>query len=54
MNGQNTIYGSLHVPQTTTVSGLARANSSGIGISYSNGRLYVQVDGSTKGSVALT
>ena len=37
-----------------TVRGVARANSSGIGISYSNGRLYVQVDGSTKGSVALT
>ncbi|WP_312506414.1 hypothetical protein [Lysinibacillus sp.] len=37
-----------------TVRGVARANSSGIGISYSNGRLYVQVDGSTKDSVALT
>ncbi|MDP1392031.1 phage tail protein [Lysinibacillus capsici] len=56
MNGQNTIYGSLHVPQTTSVSGLARANSSGIGISYSssNGTLYVQVNGSTVGSVKLT
>ncbi|KPN95483.1 hypothetical protein [Lysinibacillus sp. ZYM-1] len=54
MNGQNTIYGSLSVPQTTSVSGLARANSSGIGISYSNGNLFVQVNGSTVGSVKLT
>ena len=37
-----------------TVRGVARANSSGIGISYSNGTLYVQVNGSTVGSVKLT
>lgn len=51
LNGQNTIYGSLYVPQTTSVSGLARANLSGIGISYSSGTgtLYVQVNGSTVG-----
>ncbi|UYB50233.1 gp58-like family protein (plasmid) [Lysinibacillus capsici] len=36
-----------------TVRGVARANSSGIGISYSNGTLYVQVNGSTVGSVKL-
>jgi len=38
------------------VRGVARANSSGIGISYSssNGTLYVQVNGSTVGSVKLS
>lgn len=38
----------------SNVVGLARANSSGIGISTSGGFLYVQVDGSTIGSVKLT
>ena len=41
-----------------TVRGVARANSSGIGISYSSGTsgktLYVQVNGTTVGSVKLT
>lgn len=37
-----------------TVRGVARANSSGIGISYSNKRLYVQVNGTTQGYVDLT
>ncbi|MED3801879.1 phage tail protein [Lysinibacillus xylanilyticus] len=53
-NGYNTIYGQLNVPQATGLSGLVRANSSGIGISTSRGNLYVQVNGSTIGSVKLT
>ena len=36
------------------VLGVARAESSGIGISYSGGYLYVKVNGSTMGSVKLT
>jgi len=54
LNGYNTIYGQLNVPQATGLSGLVRANSSGIGISTSGGNLYVQVNGSTIGSVKLT
>ncbi|KMY28302.1 hypothetical protein ACZ11_24045 [Lysinibacillus xylanilyticus] len=54
LNGSNTIYGQLNVPQATGLSGLVRANSSGIGISTSGGNLYVQVNGSTIGSVKLT
>ena len=38
----------------STVQGVARANSSGIGISYASGTLYVQENGRTVGSVKLT
>ncbi|MEK3726829.1 MULTISPECIES: hypothetical protein [unclassified Lysinibacillus] len=54
LNGYNTIYGTLNVPSTTNLSGLVRAESSGIGISVSGGYLYVKVYGSTVGSVKLT
>lgn len=54
LNGYNTIYGTLNVPSTTNLSGIVRAESSGIGISYSGGYLYVKVYGSTVGSVKLT
>jgi len=54
INSNTTIRGTLTVPQTTNLTGIARANSSGIGISYSNKRLYVQVNGTTQGYVDLT
>lgn len=54
LNGYNTIYGTLNVPSTTNLSGLVRAESSGIGISVSGGYLYVKVYGSTVGSVKLS
>jgi len=54
LNGYNTIYGTLNVPQTTNLIGVVRAESSGLGISYSGGYLYVKVNGSTVGSVKLT
>lgn len=54
INSYTTMRGTVYVPSTTNLSGLVRAESSGIGISYSSGRLYVKVDGATKGSVALT
>ncbi|RDV27111.1 hypothetical protein C7B89_19940 [Lysinibacillus capsici] len=54
LNGYNTIYGTLNVPYSTNLSGVVRAESSGIGISYSGGYLYVKVNGSTMGSVKLT
>lgn len=55
LNGYNTIYGTLNVPYTTNLVGLVRAESSGIGISYSpNGFLNVKVNGSTVGSVKLS
>lgn len=46
--------GNVNFQFASSISGVARANSSGIGISTSDGRLYVQVDGSTIGSVELT
>ncbi|MFL1998493.1 phage tail protein [Lysinibacillus irui] len=54
LNGYNTIYGTLNVPYSTNVTGLVRAESSGIGISYSNGYLIVKENGRTVGSVKLT
>lgn len=54
MNGYNTIYGTLNVPYSTNVTGLVRAESSGIGISYSNGNLIVKENGRTVGSVKLS
>lgn len=54
INSNTTIRGTLTVPQTTNLTGIARANSSGIGISYANKRLYVQVNGTTQGYVDLT
>ncbi|MGR6906146.1 hypothetical protein [Lysinibacillus sp. BSL11] len=47
LNGYNTIYGTLNVPYTTNLVGVVRAESSGIGISYSGGKLYVKVNGVT-------
>lgn len=54
LNGYNTIYGTLNVPSTTNLTGVVRAESSGIGISYSGGYLYVKEYGRTVGSVKLT
>ncbi|WP_431811383.1 phage tail protein [Lysinibacillus sp. FW12] len=54
MNGYNTIFGTLNVPYSTNVTGLVRAESSGIGISYSNGNLIVKENGRTVGSVKLS
>lgn len=54
INSYTTIRGTLSVPSTTNLSGLVRAESSGIGISYASGRLYVKENGITRGSVALT
>lgn len=54
INGYNTIYGTLNVPYTTNLVGVVRAESSGLGISYSGGYLYVKVNGSTVGSVKLS
>jgi len=54
LNGYNTIYGTLNIPSTTNLIGVVRAESTGIGISYSNGSLYVKENGITKGSVKLT
>lgn len=47
INGYNTILGTLNVPATTNLVGVARAESPGIGISFANGKLYVKVNGST-------
>lgn len=54
INSYTTVRGTLYVPSTTNLSGLVRAESSGIGISYAGGRLYVKEDGITRGSVALS
>lgn len=57
MNGYNTIYGTLNIPYTTNLVGVVRAESSGLGISYSDsggGYLYVKVNGRTVGSIKLS
>ncbi len=54
INGYNTILGTLNVPSTTSLIGIVRAESSGIGISVLGKTLYVKVNGSTIGSVPLT
>lgn len=54
INGSTTIRGSLSVPSTTGLSGIVRAESSGIGISVSGKTMYVKVNGSTVGTVLLT
>lgn len=46
--------GNVNFQYADSIIGVARANSSGIGISTSGGNLYVQVNGSTIGSVKLT
>lgn len=46
--------GNVNFAYANSITGVARANSSGIGISTSGGILYVQVNGSTIGQVKLT
>lgn len=53
-SGSVNFGGNVNFQFATSISGVARAASNGIGISTSGGRLYVQVNGSTIGSVALT
>ncbi|MEK4700354.1 hypothetical protein MKX47_12225 [Solibacillus sp. FSL R7-0668] len=48
------IGGNVNFQYANSIQGVARANSSGIGISTSGGILYVQVNGTTIGQVKLT
>lgn len=54
LDGYNAIYGTLNVPSSTSLSGIVRAESLGLGLSYLGGILYVKVNGSIVGSVKLT
>lgn len=54
INSYTTMRGTLYVPSTTNLSGLVRAESSGIGISENGTSLIVKRNGSTIGSIKFT
>lgn len=54
INGYTSVYGTLNVPSTTNLIGVARADSAGIGISVSRGILYIKEYGVTVGTVKLS
>lgn len=54
INSYTTVRGTLYVPSTTNLSGVVRAESSGIGISENGSSLIVKRNGSTIGTIKFT